>query len=145
MEGKIKNNHYLVIELGSTIASAQASLLLQRLGANVLKIDTSELIVNDWERLAELEECLNFGKDSLSIKDINKETINQFIDYADIIIDDHLPGFWLEQGIDLRQKYSSNNNRAHWCSITPYGIYGSHVDIPSSEFIPITDFNAASS
>ena len=67
MEGKIKNKPYTVIELGSTIASAQACLLLKRMGAQVLKIHSDDLHVNDWERLLELEECLSFGKDSLNI------------------------------------------------------------------------------
>jgi len=133
MEGKIKNKPYIVIELGSTIASAQACLLLKRMGAQVLKIHSDDLRVNDWERLLELEECLSFGKDSLNINSLNADDINQLIDFADLIIDDHLPSFWLAKGIDLRKQYSSNKNRAHWCSITPYGIYGSHVDIPATE------------
>ncbi|MBI52104.1 MAG: hypothetical protein CL779_02670 [Chloroflexi bacterium] len=133
MEGKINNKTYIVIELGSTIASAQACLILKRMGAQVLKVNSGNLNLNEWERLSELEECLSFGKDYLNTSELNAEFIDQLIDFADIIIDDHLPSFWLEKGIDLRQRYSRNNNRAHWCSITPYGIYGSHVDVPASE------------
>ena len=127
------SSSYLVVELGNTIASAQASLLLKRMGATVLKINSFELEELPWERLEELRDCLSYGKDSLNVEKIDKKLINELIAIADLIIDDHLPSFWLQRGIDLRSQYTTQGNKSHWCSITPYGIYGSHADVASSE------------
>jgi crotonobetainyl-CoA:carnitine CoA-transferase CaiB-like acyl-CoA transferase len=127
------SSSYVVVEIGSSVASAQASLFLQRMGARVLKINSHELEDLPWERLEELRDCLSFGKDSLDVATIDKNLIDELISIADLIIDDHLPSFWLQRGINLRSQYTTQGNNAHWCSITPYGIYGSHADVPSSE------------
>ncbi|MFN8533322.1 MAG: CoA transferase [Dehalococcoidia bacterium] len=111
-----------VFQLGSTIACAEATLLLQRFGAQVVQTGAHD--PTDQRPSARIVgECLAFGKDRLT-SEPDVPALRRLLDRADVVVDDRPLSYWRERGLDLRELYAKNPPRSSWCGITPYGLFG---------------------
>lgn len=116
----------LVVQLGSSYACAQTTLLLQRLGARVFQFSPDENDVDRGETARILRECLAFGNEPIeaTAEALSAGEVTQILNHADTVVDDHSLFFWLDKGLNLKQLYTEHPPRAHWCGITPYGLVG---------------------
>lgn len=124
----------LVYQIGSSFACSQATLLLHRFGAKIVKLGTdSPPELTRAETI--LFECLDFEKtiDSRAAEQLSVDEIEHILQEADVVFDSRPLSFWRKRGVDLRTRYLTNPPKAHWCGITGYGLTGAGEDAPGCE------------
>ncbi len=116
----------LVVQLGESLAAAQAALLLGRFGARTVKIHGQGDTDDHWGRSDALREAFDYGVEQVDAGGpIDAEALALLIERADVVIDDRPLSHWRDRGIDLRALYEgAEPPHAIWCGITPYGLYG---------------------
>src|SRR2546426_12561631 len=112
----------LVVQLGNSYAVAQATLLLQRFGAQVYQFAGQK--IDEPETSSLLREALNFGKYPVGtpVDSLSGDVVQQILDKVDVVVDDHSLAYWLDRGLNLKRLYETNRPKAQWCAITPYGL-----------------------
>lgn len=123
-----------IVQIGTTIACAEAALLLMRFGGEVIQCAGSD--PGDRREVIQLfEECLAIGKQQLNVPAdaIHPADIAAIVERADIVLDDHPLSFWLQRGVNVKAMYANSAPHAHWCAITPYGLVGAGAEWPGCE------------
>jgi crotonobetainyl-CoA:carnitine CoA-transferase CaiB-like acyl-CoA transferase len=132
-----------VLELGHMASAAYATKLMADLGADVIKVEEPggdharqrgpfpEGIV-DPEKSG-LFLSLNTNKRSVAF-DLRQEqdTLSRLVAWADVLVHNYAPAQMAELGLDYDQ-FRIINPRLVMCSITPFGLTGSHKDYKAYE------------
>jgi crotonobetainyl-CoA:carnitine CoA-transferase CaiB-like acyl-CoA transferase len=129
-----------VLDLSRLLPGPYCSLLLTQLGAEVIKVETP--LAGDYARMAPPElgfggvfEALNCGKRSIAVdyrKPRGRDLVLELARSADVLIESSRPGRLDRCGlgaVDVR----AANPRLVYCSISGFGQYGPHRDVPGHD------------
>jgi crotonobetainyl-CoA:carnitine CoA-transferase CaiB-like acyl-CoA transferase len=125
----------LVVQLGGSLAAAQAALLLGRFGARTLQVRGQGDALDRWDRSEALREAFAYGVEQVDAGgEIDTEALTLLLERADVVIDDRPLSYWRGRGVDLRALYEGDDPpHAIWCGITPYGLHGIGAEWPGTE------------
>lgn len=125
----------LVVQLGGSLAAAQAALLLGRFGTRTVQIRAQGDALDRWDRSEALREAFAYGVEQVDAGgEIDAEALALLLERADVVIDDRPLSYWSGRGVDLRSLYAGDDPpHAIWCGITPYGLYGIGAEWPGTE------------
>ena len=123
-----------VLQLGEGDACALSALLLQYFGAEIYAFD-AEAVPAAGSTAAVLRRCLDFGKRRVAdtVEELRVSTLRGLLNEVNLVIDDRRLGYWLERDLNVMALYRESPPRAHWCSITPYGLVGAGGAWPGCE------------
>lgn len=127
----------LVVQLGGSVAVSSATLFLQRFGARVVRFEKSEAPhPGSIDTPAAIRLALSAGQERVaaSADELTAREIEELLDRADLVVDDHSLQYWLAKGVDLKRKYERTAPRASWCGMTAYGLSGIGENWEGNEF-----------
>jgi crotonobetainyl-CoA:carnitine CoA-transferase CaiB-like acyl-CoA transferase len=129
-----------VLDFSRLIPGPYCTLLLARLGAEVIKVETP--LAGDWARYVPPElgygtvfESLNAGKRSLAINYRNpagKAAVLRLVDTVDVFVDALTPGALSARGLGP-DELLARNPRLVYCSLSGYGQSGPSRDEPGHD------------
>lgn len=137
-----------VVELARILAGPWAGQTLADLGADVIKIESTEgddtrrwgppFVENaDHSQDAAYYHCCNRGKRSIAVdfsKEDGKKKILRLVSEADVLIENFKLGGLKKYGLDYKN-LSKLNPRLIYCSITGFGQDGPYAPRPGYDFI----------
>jgi crotonobetainyl-CoA:carnitine CoA-transferase CaiB-like acyl-CoA transferase len=129
-----------VLDFSRLIPGPYCTLLLARLGAEVIKVETP--LAGDWARYVPPElgygavfESLNAGKRSLAINYRNpagKTAVLRLVEQVDVFVDALTPGALASRGLGA-EDLLARNPRLVYCSLSGYGQTGPARDEPGHD------------
>jgi crotonobetainyl-CoA:carnitine CoA-transferase CaiB-like acyl-CoA transferase len=132
-----------ILELGQIIAGTYGSQLLSDLGAEVIKIETSEgdlgriPSVGPYKGLSALFLTFNRNKKSIVIdlkNEAGRKLFYDLVKVADVVIDNFRPGVLERLKVDY-STLSKLNPRIIQCSVTGFGSEGEYKDYPALDLV----------
>lgn len=133
-----------VINASRGVAGATAAQLLAGLGARVIRVEEpgadqspSRGVLAGWDSNGDLFEHFGRGSES-GVLDLSSESgvagLTRLAERADIVIDDERPGDERGTRGAIRKARARSAEFTH-ASITPFGLSGPWIDVPSSSMI----------
>ncbi|MFN7972152.1 MAG: CaiB/BaiF CoA-transferase family protein [Acidobacteriota bacterium] len=125
-----------LLDLSRYLPGPYATLLLQDLGADVLKVeepglgDPTRWVAPDVEGVSTLFAILNAGKRSVTIdlrKPEGRDLLRELARGADVLVESFRPGVMARAGLAY-EDLSHENERLVYCAITGYGQAGPRQD-----------------